>query len=134
MTKLPASLGCRRLHYQTIQSIRARGPRPKRSCAAIRATTRPAWAGEDDGVIAIRALTISKEAHKCTLNGKELALTPLEFNILWYLCKKKGAVVSSEELFEAVWGEKILDQNNTVMAHIARLREKLHEPPGGRGI
>ncbi len=86
-------------------------------------------AGEDDGVIAIRALTISKEAHKCTLNGKELALTPLEFNILWYLCKKRGAVVSSEELFEAVWGEKYLDQNNTVMAHIARLREKLHEPP-----
>ena len=37
-------------------------------------------------------------------------------------------MVSSEELFEAVWGEKYLDSNNTVMAHIARLREKLHEP------
>ena len=36
---------------------------------------------------------------------------------------------SSEELFEAVWGEKYLDSNNTVMTHIARLREKLKEPP-----
>ena len=36
---------------------------------------------------------------------------------------------NKEELFEAVWGEKYLDNNNTVMAHIARLREKLHEPP-----
>ena len=54
--------------------------------------------------------------------------TELEFDILWYLCGKKGKVVSSEELFEAVWKEKYLDSNNTVMAHIARLREKLGEP------
>ena len=37
--------------------------------------------------------------------------------------------MSSEELFEAVWKEKYLDSNNTVMAHIARIREKLNEPP-----
>ena len=36
--------------------------------------------------------------------------------------------MSSEELFEAVWGEKYLDSNNTVMSHIARLREKMDEP------
>ena len=35
---------------------------------------------------------------------------------------------SSEELFENVWGEKYIDNNNTVMAHIGRLREKLKEP------
>ena len=35
----------------------------------------------------------------------------------------------SEELFEAVCGEKYMDSNNTVMSHIARLREKLGEPP-----
>ena len=73
-------------------------------------------------------LYICQDSHKCTLYGKELSLTPIEFNILWYLCEKHGKVVSSEELFEAVWGEKYLDNNNTVMAHIARLREKLHEP------
>ena len=36
--------------------------------------------------------------------------------------------MSSEELFESVWGEKYMDSNNTVMSHIARLREKMHEP------
>ena len=76
----------------------------------------------------IRALHISQKQHKCTLNGTELSLTPLEFSILWHLCSHQGTVVSSEELFEAVWGEKYLDNNNTVMAHIARLRDKLHEP------
>ncbi len=76
----------------------------------------------------IRGLHMAKNSHKCTLNGKELSLTPIEFNILWYLCEHKGNVVSSEELFEAVWKEKYLDSNNTVMAHIARLREKMQEP------
>lgn len=74
-------------------------------------------------------LIINRDTHKCTLYGKPLNLTPLEFSILWYLCENRGRVVSSEELFEAVWGEKYLDNNNTVMAHIARLREKMHEPP-----
>ena len=75
-----------------------------------------------------RGLQISKATHKCTLFGEELSLTPLEFSILWYLCERRGNVVSSEELFEAVWGEKYMDSNNTVMSHIARLREKMHEP------
>ena len=38
-------------------------------------------------------------------------------------------MVNSEELFENVWKEKSYDCNNTVMVHIKRLREKLHEPP-----
>ena len=75
-----------------------------------------------------RGLQISRTTHKCVLFGEELALTPLEFSILWYLCERRGNVVSSEELFEAVWGEKYMDSNNTVMSHIARLREKMHEP------
>ena len=75
-----------------------------------------------------RGLQISKATHKCVLFSEELALTPLEFSILWYLCEHRGNVVSSEELFEHVWGEAFMDSNNTVMSHIARLREKMHEP------
>ncbi len=76
----------------------------------------------------IRGLVINKDNHKCLLFGKELQLTPIEFSILWYLCEHQGVVVPSEELFEAVWGEKYLNNNNTVMAHIGRLREKMNEP------
>lgn len=84
---------------------------------------------EQEDEFDIRGLVINRSTHKCTLFGKEISLTPIEFSILYYLCEHQGRVVPSEELFEAVWGEKYLDNNNTVMAHIGRLREKLHEPP-----
>lgn len=76
----------------------------------------------------IRGLSISKVTHKVTLNEEELSLTPIEFKILLYLCEHQHEVVSTEELYESVWGDKYLDSNNTVMAHIARLREKMKEP------
>ena len=80
----------------------------------------------------IRGLIINRDSHKCFLFGKEfgkeLQLTPIEFSILWYLCEHQGKVVPSEELFEAVWKEKYFNNNNTVMAHIGRLREKMKEP------
>lgn len=75
----------------------------------------------------IRGLEVSEKYHTCRLYGKDIPVTPIEFSILLYLCQHVNQVVSSEELFEKVWGEKFLDNNNTVMAHIARIREKLHE-------
>lgn len=75
----------------------------------------------------IKGLHISKANHQCIWNGELLPLTPIEFNIVWYLCEQQGRVVSSEQLYEKVWGETYLDSNNTVMAHIARIREKMHE-------
>ena len=78
--------------------------------------------------IDIRGLVINRDTHRCQLYSEEINLTPLEFEILWYLASHQGRVVPSEELFEAVWQEKYLKNNNTVMAHIGRLRDKLHEP------
>lgn len=80
-----------------------------------------------DESIYIEGLEINKETHKCLLYGKEIELTPIEFDILLYLANNRGCVVSSEELFEKVWKEKYLDNNNTVMVHIRRIREKLKE-------
>lgn len=77
--------------------------------------------------IEIRGLRLNRSSHKCWLYENPVTLTPLEFSILWYLCEHQGKVVSSEQLFENVWGEKFLDNNNTVMAHIGRLREKLND-------
>jgi len=55
-------------------------------------------------------------------------LTMLEFKLLAYLVQNSDSVVPKQELFENVWGEKYLNNNNTVMAHIGRLREKMNEP------
>ncbi|MHC5268806.1 VanR-ABDEGLN family response regulator transcription factor [Enterococcus sp. LJL98] len=74
-------------------------------------------------------LQIIPASHKVFLYDKEVLITPIEFKILLHLFENQGNVVSSEMLFEEVWQEKYLDNNNTVMAHIARLREKLGEQP-----
>ena len=88
-----------------------------------------AASGEAVEEIDIRGLVINKTTHRCTLYAESINLTPLEFDILWYLASHRGRVVPSEELFEAVWQEKDLkNSSNTVMAHIGRLRDKLHEP------
>ena len=73
-------------------------------------------------------MVIERRSHKALLNGSELDLTPLEFDILWHLCSHQGEVVTSENLFETVWKEKYYESNNTVMAHIARLRSKMKDP------
>lgn len=73
-------------------------------------------------------LRIDPKTHTCTLFEEPVILTPTEFKILWLLCERAGNVVSSEEIFESVWGESFLDSNNTVMVHIRRIREKLKEP------
>lgn len=83
--------------------------------------------GGEEGYYNIRGLEISEHNHSCVLYGEEILVTPMEFSILLYLCRNMDRVVPSEELFEAVWGEKYLNSNNTVMAHVARIREKLHE-------
>lgn len=79
--------------------------------------------------VTVNNLVLNKSNHKCFLLDEEIDLTPIEFSILFYLCTHRGKVVSSEELFEKVWKEKYFDCNNTVMVHIKRLREKLHETP-----
>ncbi len=83
--------------------------------------------GGKEKEIEIRGLYINGTTHRATLYDQPLELTPIEFSILFYLGERQGKVVSSEELFEAVWKEQYLNQNNTVMTHIGRIREKLKE-------
>ena len=80
-------------------------------------------------IIEAGPLMLNTSNHKCFLYSEEIDLTPIEFSLLLYLLQNRGRVISSEELFEKVWKEKYLDCNNTVMVHIKRLREKLHEKP-----
>ncbi|MED3553307.1 VanR-ABDEGLN family response regulator transcription factor [Cytobacillus praedii] len=82
---------------------------------------------EDENIIAISGLILDLNTRKCQLNEKALSLTPTEFSILRFLCVNQGRVISSEELFKEVWGEKYLSSNNTVMVHIRHLREKMSE-------
>lgn len=77
--------------------------------------------------ISIRELTINKDNHKVTVDGEEIKLTPIEFDILYLLASNPGRVFSTDEIFENVWNEKVYEANNTVMVHIRRLRGKMKE-------
>ncbi|MGE5580258.1 MAG: response regulator transcription factor [Bacillota bacterium] len=83
-----------------------------------------------DSVIEIRGLRIDRRSHKVSVYGREVSLTPTEFEILYLLMKNKGIVLSSETIFEQVWRERYFESNNTVMVHIRKIREKVEENPG----
>ncbi len=83
---------------------------------------------DEQHVIDFAGLVLDKNTRECILNEEKLALTPTELSILWVLASNRGRVVSSEELFQTVWGEKYYtNSNNTVMVHIRHLREKMHD-------
>ena len=81
---------------------------------------------EEDGILTRGALTVNVRTHECYLGQKELKLTPTEFSVLEILCRKKGSVVSSEELFHTIWKDEYYSRkNNTITVHIRHLREKM---------
>ena len=85
-------------------------------------------AGKDneEDIIVHSGLVLNIKTHECTLNERPLSLTPTEFSILKILCRNKGRVVSSEELFHEIWGDEYYTKsNNTITVHIRHLREKM---------
>ena len=63
---------------------------------------------ESNDIIEFLGLSLNKKNHTCILYNEKLNLTPIEFSILWYLCKNKGRVITSEELFSNVWKKKCM--------------------------
>jgi len=72
-------------------------------------------------------LTISPEQRTVTLYGKNIELTPKEFDILSLLAGHPNKVYSAEDIFQKVWGDAYYEGGNTVMVHIRTLRKKLEE-------
>jgi len=100
------------------------------SCARV-----PAIAVEQLGTLAFSGIVLDANKHFCLLNEREVGLTPREFALLWCLAERRGDVVSSQEIFEAVWHEEYLPASaNTIMVHIRHLREKLNKADGHRYI
>ena len=76
----------------------------------------------------VRGLVINKDTHKCTLYGKEIALTPIEFSILWYLCENRGKVLKREYLIDEVWqGDTEFVDAHALTVAVKRLRDKLED-------
>ena len=78
-------------------------------------------------IISIRGVVINRTTHVVTVDGEEIKLTPLEFDILCLLSQNPGKVFSTDEIFKNVWNETVYEANNTVMVHIRRLRTKIKD-------
>ena len=70
-------------------------------------------------------LIIDDNTKQVTVEGKEVKLTPTEYNILKFLTKNKGIVYSIEQIYENVWEEESYAAENIIAVHIRHIREKI---------
>ena len=74
-------------------------------------------------------LVINDDLKKVTVDGEEVKLTPIEYNILLLLMKNKGKVYSISQIYEEIWNEEAIGADNTVAVHIRHIREKIEINP-----
>ncbi len=94
-----------------------------------RYTTLGSIAGKG-GVITISGLCINTENRTVTVDGEEVRLTRIEYNILELLARNRGRVFSTEEIYKRVWNETAVVGDNTIAVHIRHIREKIEINPG----
>lgn len=86
---------------------------------------------ENDGdtVYVIDGLEINDDLKRVTVDGEEVKLTPIEYNILFFLVKNKGKVYSINQIYENIWNAEAIGADNTVAVHIRHIREKIEINP-----
>jgi two-component system, OmpR family, phosphate regulon response regulator PhoB len=86
-------------------------------------------ASAPSSAVSFGTLAVDEAAHSVRVDGHDVALTALEFRLLWTLLQRKGRVQSRDTLLNDVWGISADVTTRTVDTHVKRLREKL----GGAG-
>ena len=82
-----------------------------------------------DGVITTGGLSLDVPAKELTLDGEPVKLTATEYGIMKVLMENLGRVLSSDQIYEAVWDEPAFDSKKTVTVHIKRIRDKIEINP-----
>lgn len=84
-------------------------------------------AQSNDGPLELGGLMVDPDRRRVTVDGEEIGLTPLEFEILLSLARDPGVVLSREQLMDRVWGYRDYAGGRVVDSHVARIRRKLGE-------
>ena len=84
---------------------------------------------EKPNVYTVGPIVLDEEKKSVMVDGDEVALTPIEFNILRLLMKNPGRIYSSAQIYELVWKEDSLGAETSVSVHIRHLRQKLEINP-----
>ena len=98
---------------------------PKELMARINAVIKR-YKGEDDFYI-YKNLKVDFLGHAAYINGKELLLTPKEYDLLVYFINNKGIALSREQLLNNIWNYDYLGNDRTIDTHIKMLRNNLGE-------
>lgn len=77
----------------------------------------------------VGALTLDTEGLTLTKNGEPIALTPTEYKILAQLMRAPGRIFTKVQLYENINGAYFESDDNTMMVHISKLREKIEDDP-----
>jgi two-component system, OmpR family, response regulator len=102
---------------------------PRELVARIKAVLRRAAAPPPAGDVArIGPVTVARGAREVHVDGRKVVLTQREFDLLDYLVRRAGQVVTRDELLESVWGFISPGETRTVEVHVAQLRKKLGRP------
>jgi DNA-binding response OmpR family regulator len=80
-------------------------------------------------VVRVGPIEIDEPRHRVTVRGREVNLTPMEFELLYFLAANAGQVFDRETLFREVWGYEYVGETNLVDVCVRRLREKVEETP-----
>lgn len=94
-----------------------------------RYTTLSSYGDEEGNVYEAGGLLINDDLKKVIVDGEEVKLTPIEYNILLLLLKNKGKVYSINQIYENIWNEGAIGADNTVAVHIRHIREKIEINP-----
>jgi two-component system, OmpR family, KDP operon response regulator KdpE len=97
--------------------------------ARLQAALRRAGGGPDEPAIRVDGLEVDLSARTVRVDGSEVHLTPIEFDLLRTLARNRGRLMTHRSLLVEVWGPQYASDTQILRTHIANLRRKI-EPPG----
>ena len=97
--------------------------------ARLRAVLRRSTAEPDEAAISVGGLTIDLAARRVTTEGRDVHLTPIEFDLLRVLAKNRGKLVTHRQLLKEVWGPAYQTETHYLRVHFAHLRAKIEPDP-----
>jgi two-component system KDP operon response regulator KdpE len=103
---------------------------PDELIARLRAALRRARPGlPDEPVLEAPGLTLDLAAHRVSLDGEPVHLTPTEYELLRVLMQQRGRLMTHRALLTEVWGPGYEEDTQVLRAHVANLRRKIEADP-----
>ncbi len=103
---------------------------PDELIARLRAALRRTGGSPAEPVLHAEGLDLDQAAHRVSVGGEEVHLTPIEFDLLRALMRNRGRLMTHRMLLREVWGPAYEDDTQVLRVHVANLRRKIEPEPG----